>query len=324
MRKLFYLLSVIFIFGCQKDQKITAVSTENNVLETSAPHQRSCATDEIVKEQIKGDPRLLERMEQIEKLTRQFKASGARVNAPGASIEIPVVVHVLYNTAEENIPDAQIQSQIDVLNEDFNLRNADRTLIPRIFSDAKADVEITFILKQVIRKPSNKTSWPANDGMKYSNRGGSDVVDPAHNLNIWVCDLQKYLGYAYYPGIRPELDGIVVWYKSFGRMGTLAPPYDKGRTATHEVGHYLNLRHIWGDATCGNDLVDDTPQHTTANFGCPAFPHYSTCNGMNVVEMTMNYMDYTDDPCMYMFSNGQKTRMHALFTGGGGRETLPL
>ena len=323
MRKILYLILPVILIACQKDQKINTDATQLPDMQAFALHQRSCGTEDAVMEQMKIDPRLRERMDQIEKLTRQFEGSG-KINAPGTAIEIPVVVHVLYNNAEENISDGQIQSQIDVLNEDFNLRNADKNQIPRIFSDVKADVGIRFFLKQIIRRVSNKTSWPANDGMKFTQKGGSDVVDPQHKLNIWVCDLQKYLGYAYYPGIRPELDGIVVWYKSFGRTGTLAPPYDKGRTATHEIGHYLNLRHIWGDATCGTDLVDDTPQHTTANFGCPAFPHLNNCNGTNAVEMTMNYMDYTDDACMYMFTDGQKTRMHAVFTTGGGRETLPL
>ena len=91
-------------------------------------------------------------------------------------------------------------------------------------------------------------------------------------------------------------------------------PYNKGRTATHEIGHWLNLRHIWGDATCGNDQVSDTPTHNGYNGGCPAYPHYSTCSG-SPVEMTMNYMDYTDDACMYMFSTGQAARMQAALAG---------
>ena len=318
MRKITWLLlTAIFFAACGKNDSTAPVS------ETELPHQRSCATDEAVQLQIKSDPLFQKRLEQQELFTRNFvKIREEQRNAPSVRIEVPVVVHVLYNTPEENISDAQILSQIDVLNEDFNLRNADRNQIPGIFTDVTADVGVTFVLKQIIRKESNKTTWPANDGMKYSTRGGSNTVDPANNLNIWVCDLAKYLGYAYYPGINPELDGIVVWYKAFGRTGTLAAPYDKGRTATHEVGHYLNLRHIWGDATCGTDLVDDTPQHTTYNFGCPTFPHYSNCTGTPVAEMTMNYMDYTDDPCMYMFSNGQKSRMLALFAAGGPRAEL--
>ncbi|HEY0676804.1 MAG TPA: zinc metalloprotease [Chitinophagaceae bacterium] len=314
MRKLImpFLAAVIF-FSCQKNEAPAPEQTESR--------ERNCATDEAVQAQIAIDPSIRQRLDQLELFTARMIAGGEVQKVGGNVLEIPVVVHVIYNTPEENISDAQIQSQIDVLNEDFNLRNADRTLIPSIFTGVKADVGVRFTLAQTIRKYSNKPSWPANDGMKFDQRGGSDAVDTENYLNIWVCDLQKYLGYAYYPGINPELDGIVVWYKAFGRTGTLAPPYDKGRTATHEVGHYLNLRHIWGDATCGNDGVDDTPQHNTYNFGCPTFPHYSTCAG-TPIEMTMNYMDYTDDPCMFMFTNGQKSRMQALFVPGGVREEL--
>ena len=311
------LLTILFFFGCNKNEAPEPIP----VPESDVPNQRLCATDEMVQAQIKADSLFEQRLQQLELFTEKVREE--QRSSPNIPIEIPVVVHVLYNTAEENISDAQVQSQIDVLNEDFNLENSDRSQIPRLFSNVTADAGIKFVLKQTIRKYSNKKSWPPNDAMKYSQRGGSDAVDPANNMNIWVCDLQKYLGYAYYPGITPELDGIVVWYKSFGRTGTLYAPYDKGRTATHEVGHYLNLRHIWGDATCGTDLVDDTPQHNTANFGCPTYPHYSTCTG-TPVEMTMNYMDYTDDACMFMFSNGQNERMQALFVPGGARAGLPL
>ena len=305
-----FLVAVLFVFGCQKKDAVTTP--------LSQPDQRSCATELVVQEEMAADPAYHDRRNALEQFTRHFIQSGEAQRSAGTTITIPVVVHVLYNTAEENISDAQIQSQIDVLNEDFNLRNADRTLIPTLFSDVKADVGLKFTLAQVIRKYSNKTSWAANDKMKYSSRGGSDGVDPAHNLNIWVCDLQKYLGFAYYPGIKPELDGVVILYSAFGRTGTLIPKYDKGRTATHEIGHWANLIHIWGDATCGTDEVDDTPLHTTANFGCPAFPHLNSC-GDNATEMTMNYMDYTDDACMFMFSNGQKGRMLAVFSQGGPR-----
>ena len=105
---------------------------------------------------------------------------------------------------------------------------------------------------------------------------------------------------------------------SYPTTAYLASPYDKGRTATHEIGHWMNLRHIWGDATCGSDLVNDTPTHDNANYGCPAPGHKSTCTG-TPVEMTMNYMDYTDDACMYMFSAGQKARSRAIFASGGSR-----
>ncbi|WP_246186411.1 M43 family zinc metalloprotease [Phnomibacter ginsenosidimutans] len=111
--------------------------------------------------------------------------------------------------------------------------------------------------------------------------------------------------------------------KAFGTTGTAAAPFNLGRTATHEVGHWANLRHIWGDATCGNDQVGDTPPHNTANYGCPAQGHKSTCTG-TPNELWMNYMDYTDDRCMYMFSTGQKDRMLAVFAAGGPRAGFSL
>jgi hypothetical protein len=308
----FVLIASALLFSCRKND---ASSTGQD----QVVNQRECATNEAVQAIVNTNPGIKQRMNEVELFTSRV-ISGNEVNKMSAgTITIPVVVHVLYNKEEENISAAQIQSQIDVLNEDFNLRNADRNLVPGIFSGVLANVGVKFVLSQVIRKATNRKSWPANDAMKFSQQGGSDAVDPENNLNIWVCNLAKYLGYAYYPGITPERDGVVCLYSAFGRTGTLLSPYDKGRTATHEVGHYLNLRHIWGDATCGTDLVDDTPQHNTSNFGCPSFPHYSTCAG-NPVEMTMNYMDYTDDACMFMFSNGQKSRMLALFAAGGPRE----
>ncbi|HMC96362.1 MAG TPA: fibronectin type III domain-containing protein, partial [Flavobacteriales bacterium] len=130
-------------------------------------------------------------------------------------------------------------------------------------------------------------------------------------------------GYAQFPGGSASTDGVVCLYSSIGGMtnpGT-ATPYHLGRTMTHEVGHWLNLRHIWGDSNCGNDLVSDTPTQQTSNFSCPSFPHVTCSNGPNG-DMFMNYMDYTDDACMNIFSAGQKARMQALFVTGGARVSL--
>jgi hypothetical protein len=158
--------------------------------------------------------------------------------------------------------------------------------------------------------------------MKRSTKGGINPTSPTTKLNIWVCTLANgILGYAQFPGGSSATDGVVILNTAFGRTGTVRAPFNKGRTATHEVGHWLNLRHIWGDATCGSDLVNDTPTHNTANYGCPASGHRSTCSG-TPVEMTMNYMDYTDDACMYMFSLGQKSRMLATFASGSPRNTF--
>jgi hypothetical protein len=131
-----------------------------------------------------------------------------------------------------------------------------------------------------------------------------------HALNIWVCNLgHNLLGYAYYPGVKAEKFGTVIHFMAFGRGAgyNLFPAYNLGRTVTHELGHCLGLVHIWGDKVCGSDLVDDTPLHDSPNFGCPGQGHLSTCTG-TPLEMWMNYMDYTDDPCMYFFSDGQVSR----------------
>lgn len=317
MKKLTYTLVALLVFGvaCKK-------TDSGKAPEALATPERSCATYEMMEEQMTADPGLRDRLNQLDAFTRRVIASGelARQQAT-RTITIPVVVHVLYSNAAENIPDAQIRSQIDVLNEDYNLKNTDAKLVPTLFTRLKADIGVRFELAQVIRKYSARETWAVNDNMKFSTGGGSDAVDPAHNLNIWVCDLKGILGFSYYPGVPAPYDGVVISTWAFGRSGRLYADYNKGRTTTHEVGHWMNLHHIWGDATCGDDLVDDTPLHNAPNYGCPDFPHLSTCSG-TPVEMTMNYMDYTDDACMYMFSKGQKDRMLAVFAPGGPRASF--
>ncbi|HVG15637.1 MAG TPA: zinc metalloprotease [Chitinophagaceae bacterium] len=311
-------LAALLLFGaCQKNSTSKTESESDEPLPVIS--QRACATNEVLQEQLAANPGLQNRMNEIETFTKRLIAKKDFRTMAGTTINIPVVIHVLYKTRAENISDAQIQSQIDVLNEDFNKANDDRSNTPTIFQNLVADVNVTFSLSKVIRKATNKKSWSTNDAMKKSSQGGSDPVDASNYLNIWVCNLgQGLLGYAQFPGGSPATDGVVVLYSAFGRTGTLMQTYNKGRTATHEVGHWMNLRHIWGDQTCGSDLVDDTPNHNTANYGCPSYPQRSTCAG-TPIEMTMNFMDYTNDACMYMFTNGQSDRMFAAFAAGGPR-----
>ena len=281
--------------------------------------QRSCGSMDHLHQQIAEDPTVETRMQQIEHATSQWLSDPS--HRTGAIITIPVVVHVVYNTVAQNISDAQVQSQIDVLNEDFRKLNADASLTPSIFSALGADCQIQFCLAQrdpngnattgIIRKSTTTTAFSTNDNMKRAANGGSDPWNTSQYLNIWSCNMSGgILGYAQFPGGAAATDGVVILFNAFGRTGNVAAPFNKGRTGTHEVGHWLNLRHIWGDATCGSDLVNDTPTHNTANYGCPTYPHLSTCTG-TPTEMTMNYMDYTDDACMYMFTTGQSTRMTA-------------
>ena len=284
-----------------------------------APMARSCAAQDVLVQNLQDDPTLAGRMQAIEQATDFYEKnpSAARLLSNGM-IEIPVVVNVIYNTTAENVSDALIASQIQILNSDFAGTNSDISNVPSTFTSVKAgDVGVRFVLQAVNRLYSKKASWRTDDAMKKSNRGGINPTDPSSVLNFWVCDMSGgILGYAQFPGGNPATDGVVIHYPAFGN--TNYAPYNKGRTATHEVGHWLNLRHIWGDATCGNDQVGDTPLHNSANYGCPASGIRSTCSGAPVM-MTMNYMDYTDDLCMYMFSAGQSTRMNATFASGGGR-----
>ena len=301
--------------ACSKDEIITSK------VDDAAFGSRKCASMEVLQAQIQADPSRGSRLQEIEAFNEEFANRPDNMRLVNGVYEIPVVVNVVYKTTAQNISDAQIASQIDALNKDYNATNADLSKVPSNFQSVKAgNTNIRFVLSKVVRKVTTKTSWTTNDAVKKST--GITPTTPTTSLNIWVCNLSGgILGYAQFPGGASATDGVVIDDNAFGTTGTVSAPFNKGRTATHEIGHWLNLRHIWGDANCGNDQVSDTPLHNTANYGCPAAGHKSTCSG-KPVEMTMNYMDYSDDACMYMFSAGQKTRMLASFATGGGRNSF--
>ncbi|GAA4013539.1 hypothetical protein GCM10022408_28310 [Hymenobacter fastidiosus] len=282
---------------------------------------------DVLQAQLAADPTLAQRMSAIERHTAHMVANSA-VNRANAVVTIPVVVHVVYNTAAQNVTQAQIDAQLRVLNEDFAKTNADASLVPSLFTSVASGTNVQFVLAKrtptgaattgVVRRSTKTRSFSSNDFVKYTSRGGSDAWPSDQYLNLWLCNLGNgLLGYAQFPGGAAATDGVVCLFSSV--PGGTASNYNKGRTATHEVGHWLNLRHIWGDASCGNDLVSDTPTQQTSNGGCPAFPKV-TCG--NQGDMSMNYMDYTYDACMYMFSAGQSSRMDALFAAGGSRASL--
>jgi hypothetical protein len=273
------------------------------------------------------NPELKQRMENIEAFTQQRVQQYQTNRIDGDVITIPVVVHVLYRTTAENISTAQIQSQIDVLNEDFRRTNSDAN---NMWSQA-ADTQIEFCLTTIdpngnattgiTRKSTTKTSWGTNDAMKKSSQGGVDPWDTSKYLNIWVCNIGGgILGYAQFPGGSTSTDGVVNSPQYFGRTGTATAPFNLGRTATHEVGHFLNLRHIWGDGGCGvDDFVSDTPESDASNGGCAT--SHSSCGTLDMVQ---NYMDYSDDSCMNLFTQGQKNRMRSVLDAGGSRRSLAL
>ncbi|MFX0555943.1 zinc metalloprotease [Maribacter sp. CXY002] len=232
------------------------------------------------------------------------------------AITIPVVINIIEQFPGQ-VTQSQINSQIRILNEDFQNTNTNTSNVPSEFAGLVADVNVTFILGPVNRVVNTKASWGTNDAMKIPSQGGIAPTDPTTNLNLWVCEIGGgILGYAQFPGGSDATDGVVIGTDFFGET-VAGGIYGKGRTATHEVGHWLNLRHIWGDGRCNrDDFVSDTPISDGPNYNCPAYP---TVN-CRTTDMTMNYMDYVQDDCMYMFTVGQNDRMRALFVAGGPKE----
>jgi hypothetical protein len=241
-------------------------------------------------------------------LTRRASSRQLRV---AKLVTIKTVVNVVYNADEQNITKKQINSQIAVLNRDFRATNPDRTSTPAVWQGLIGDSRIKFKLAKVTRTRTARETFGPDDGVKKGSTGGIAPFEPETHLNIWVCPLGGgLLGYAQFPGGPAATDGVVVNYRAFGTTGTAEAPFDKGRTTTHEVGHYFNLRHIWGDTEdcSGSDLVADTPNAAGPNFGKPIFPVVTCNNGPNG-DMFMNYMDYVDDDAMVMFTSQQVLRM---------------
>lgn len=303
-----------------------------------------CLTDHIAAENFARHPHLAARYATAERAMQDFIRNNQQLLRERGNeiLTIPVVVHIVFNNVTDNISEEQVRSQINALNRDYRMRNINLADTPRDFRDLTADIGIEFCLATVDPegKPTNgitrrQTGWTnignvnAADGRKrvcYSSLGGQDAWDTKRYLNIWVARIGGgILGFSSYPESTVDAeDGVVIEPRYFGTTGTVIAPNDQGRTATHEVGHYFDLLHIWGRNTSNcaeDDLVDDTPSQREPFRGCPQFPQIS-CNNR---AMFMNYMDYTDDGCMTLFTLGQRERMlaalygprRALLTSGG-------
>jgi len=246
-----------------------------------------------------------------------------------SNITIPVVVHIVWNQEEENISDEQILSQIAVLNQDFRAMNIENSNVPPEFKALVADTGIEFCLAKedergrattgIVRTFTREQGVAGNDALlKNSSFGGSDAWDAERFLNIWVGRRNDgLLGEATMPGEAEDWeDGIVIDYRAFGNMGAALEnePYNLGRTLTHEVGHYLGLQHLWGksfdNSSCeGDDGLTDTPiQAESYNQKCPS-GQVRTCQSL---DMYMNFMNYTADACMSLFTLQQGERMSAV------------
>jgi len=237
---------------------------------------------------------------------------------------IPVIVHIVWQNSGENISDAQISSQIDVLNQDYRRGNVEVPNVHPLFDDLIADVELEFCLVAITRTQTsiagiyNQFS-AGRRSVCHSDLGGHDAVNPEQYLNIWVsARTDNALGSATAPAtVSADEDGVFIPPQYFGTEGTVSAPYNLGRTTTHEIGHYLGLQHPWGpglenDNNCqGDDGVNDTPkQFGNYQNTCPVIPATS-CGSP---DMFMNFMNYTDDACMALFTPGQKNRMQATLT----------
>jgi hypothetical protein len=312
------LLMLLVFFSCRKEQ--TILPDQKHIENGESRH--SCGTDEYLEMEFNRDPGLKARMAAIEKIPTNKNLN----RSLSATLTIPVVVHVVYNTPDQNLSDAQIQSQIDVLNEDYSRQNADAINTPAHFQTLAANTNIQFVLAKqdpngnattgITRTSTTTTSFTTNGYVKYDSYGGKNAWNTTQYLNIWVCNLASYAGYSTVPGSAVATDGVVIDYLSFGRIGTLMSTTKKGRTAVHEIGHWLGLAHLWGPSgTCGDDGVADTPTQEKSNSGFPVFPHLSACSPDSYGDMFMSYMDYTDDGAMNMFSVGQSERMNSFLNG---------
>lgn len=309
-----------------------------------------CGTGEYYVKQKQSDPTLEAKRDAMENYIRSWIKYN-KANKSGQSvITIPVVFHILWDTITHNVSNAQVYSQLDVLNEDYRRMNYDAVNTPAFFHPVAVDCHIEFCLAQrtpdgkpangIIRKHTSVKGFSADlDNVKYSAQGGDDIWDRNMYLNVWVCNLEtaessEIAGYSSYPGYAAEIDGIVVNYKVFGRTGNHDPMYNLGRTVTHEVGHWLGLYHTWGPDpfdNCGDndncncsDGCSDTPTQAAANYFCPHYPHPS-CNS-DSSDAFMDYMDYSPDSCMNMFTRCQNMRMLAILNdtnpGHGGRASI--
>jgi len=300
---------------------------------TAGSWAQKCLTPKIRNQNTIDNPNILKAIENIQIQTQNWIQNNTSSLESRSVVTLPVVVHIIWRLSEENITNDQVYSQMEVLNEDFRKLNSNFFSGPVPFQSLGADIEIEFCLASIdpFGNPSNgitRTQTFDDDmGMyKYydDDLGGKDPWDIKKYINIWVCDIgdDGTLGFATPPGTADpvESDGIVIGHQYFGTNGTAfnSYPNDLGRTTTHEMGHYFNLEHLWGvwDGGCSeDDFVSDTPNQYESTEACPDFPYHDDCTFSGNGIMFNNYMDYTDDDCMTMFTHGQKMRMLAALNG---------
>lgn len=325
---------------------------------TFSQNLHRCVTQEAIQYQENITPGFIDQVQQVFENSKAYSSNN--LEKAGAIYNIPVVVHVVYNTPEQNLADSVIFNQIQTLTEDYNRLNADTVNMRSDFDIVKGSPQINFILAQVdptgastngITRTSTSTSsfgsfafltgdFTDLEKVKSTMDGGEDPWDQSRYLNIWVCNMSinifgtettALLGYAtppsglpnWPPGSTPNLsDGVVIQFQAFGSnnpniLDAGGGAIDvRGRTASHEVGHYLGLRHIWGDGDCtAEDGIDDTPNaDAQSNQDCDITKNTCTDNiqGVDLPDMIENFMDYSEETCQNSFTQGQVDLMHGV------------
>jgi hypothetical protein len=296
--------------------------------------QKKCSMEEYVNRQVNEDISLKDKLEQVDVFTRERTGStnsAQRVTGIPQTITIPVVFHVLYHTPGENIDRTILNLLIDALNRDFNKKNSDTTNIPSVFKPYATSMGFEFKLATmdprgystdgVVKKYTPVLYWMSDDKMKFSASYGDDAWDSKSYLNIWICNMKDVMGYSTFPGMDPLKDGVVLSVEDILKARGTTPKINDLRTVVHEVGHWVNLYHIWGESYCGDDKVDDTPKQGSYTPGCPSGTRV-TCSNGPTGDMYMNFMDFTDDVCMNMFTIGQRKRARTIFEAGGPRNSI--
>ncbi len=300
--------------------------------------QRDALTKQHLDYLKQRDPDYVKKRNDYEAMIQSYLAKNSKSHQVQSVITVPVVIHIVWNAtnAAGNISDAQAISQITVLNEDYGRTNSDTVNTPAPFKSRAANMHVQFCLAQrdpsgnptngIERRQNNSvTSWGTDNAVKATSTGGLDAWDPTRYLNIWVCDLGSgLLGYGEFPTTSvSNTFGVVILNSGFGNTGTVQSPYQLGRTTTHEFSHCFNLYHIWGDdgsACTGTDYCADTPNQAGSTNNCPTFPSIDACantaapNAGDPVNgiMFMDYMDYSYDNCMNMFTQNQSARTTAV------------